>query len=112
MQQLEQKLERYVPNTDMVFEIFNLRTYNTMDLESLSASQFYTGPLSKPSPIDGQFHAPQQIPEMKYFRETIRFDGDKPLHLNYENWLDLKGSKLGRSKKLLNIHIPLEDDNK
>ena len=82
------------------------KVYTIVDLESLSASVLYgSGPLGGSGPL-------KEIPELKYFKETIRFDSHPPYgdHLNYETWLKLKGSKKGRYLKLDNIHISLEDD--
>ena len=96
------------------------RNYNSVDLEYLSASVLYCGsPLSfgsKPLGLPSFRSAPlprseplKPIPELKFFREEWRFDEHEPYgsHLNVETWLDLQGSKEGRSIKLSNTHIPL-----
>lgn len=91
------------------------------NLEYLSASILYTsGPPSfKDFPLFGNISSlpssplRDSIPELKFTRESFRFDSHEPLgdHLNHEVWLELKGKKKGRSLLLSNTHIRLGDDD-
>jgi len=57
-------------------------------------------------------HKSKPLQEMKYVEESFRLDSHEPFgdHLNYEICMKKIGSKSGRTLNLLNIHIPLGDD--
>jgi hypothetical protein len=54
----------------------------------------------------------EPFPEMRFIIETVRLDSHKPWgdHLNYEFSMKKIGSKSGRTLNLLNLHIPLGDN--
>ena len=88
------KLEQITRNSPRVP---SEKVYSIVDLKYMSSSVFYSGEANE---------------SMGPIRESIREDDHAPYgkHLNYEVWVDLKGSKEGRSVRLSNKHIPLNDD--
>jgi len=110
---------------------FEARVYRTDDLESLSATVFYSG-----EPCDrfgvtrgsGSFGGgrfipaasfdlgpgiAREMPEAGKMVERVRKDDDFPSHLNYEYLIPGKKTKSGKQKwiNLMNIHINLEDED-
>lgn len=89
------------------------RVYQVRDLESLSASVFYTGePCGSFGPalkFGLNTGIARKMSEAGNMVERVRKDDDEPSHLNYEYLVPDKKTKSGKQKwiNLLNIHIDL-----
>lgn len=108
------KLEQQIYQLPIASERRQQTYFVVGDLESLSASAFYTGePCGKnfvfksASKLGLGPGIAREMLEAGKMIERVRKDNDSPSHLNYEYLIP------GKKKKFItiaNLHIPLDDD--